>query len=85
MLSGPLTGMPLVLLGFAARRTALSTVGLIQYLNPSLQFLVATLVFREAFSPWHAIAFAMIRSALAVCTTAARRQDRAARRRSMSA
>ena len=80
MLSGPLTGLPLILFSYAARRLTLATVGVLQYINPSLQFLCATLVFRELFSLWHAIAFALIWTALAIYTTAIWRQDRAARR-----
>lgn len=79
-LSGPLTGTPLILFSYAARRLKLASVGLLQYLNPTLQFLVATLIFREAFSPWHAAAFSLIWTALAIYTTSAWRQDRAARR-----
>ena len=66
----------------AARR--LATVGLVQYLNPTLQFLVATLIFREAFSGWHAAAFGLIWTALAIYTLSAWRQDRAARRAASS-
>lgn len=80
MFSGLLTGTPLILFSYAARRLTLSTVGLLQYINPSLQFLCATLIFRELFSIWHAIAFALIWTALAIYTTALWRQDRAARR-----
>ncbi|WP_300549233.1 EamA family transporter RarD [Roseovarius sp.] len=78
--SGPLTATPLIMFSYATKRIRLATVGLVQYLNPSLQFLVATLIFREAFSFWHAIAFAMIWTALAIYTAASLRQDRAARR-----
>ncbi len=80
MVSGVLTGTPLILFSYATRRVTLATVGLVQYLNPSLQFLVATLIFQEVFSFWHAIAFAMIWTALAIYTTSSLRQDRAARR-----
>jgi len=78
--SGILTASPLIMFSYATKRITLATVGLVQYLNPSLQFLVATLLFREMFSLWHAIAFGMIWSALAIYTTASLRQDRAARR-----
>lgn len=78
--SGILTASPLIMFSYATKRITLATVGLVQYLNPSLQFLVATLLFREVFSFWHAIAFGMIWSALAIYTTASLRQDRAARR-----
>jgi chloramphenicol-sensitive protein RarD len=80
MFSGILTGTPLIMFSYATKRITLATVGLVQYLNPSLQFLVATLIFQEVFRFWHAIAFAMIWTALAIYTTASLRQDRAARR-----
>ncbi|WP_101068248.1 EamA family transporter RarD [Roseovarius salinarum] len=83
--SGVITATPLILFSYATRRVTLASVGLIQYLNPTLQFLVATLVFRELFTPWHALAFGMIWTALAIYTVAALRQDRAARRAAASA
>lgn len=79
MLSGIVTAVPLILFSYATRRVALATVGLVQYLNPTLQFLVATLIFREAFTLWHAIAFAMIWTALAIYTVASLRRHRAVR------
>ncbi|MEX0317282.1 MAG: EamA family transporter RarD [Ruegeria sp.] len=79
ILSGPMTAMPLILFSFAARRVALSTVGLLQYINPTLQFFCAVVIFGEPFTPWHAAAFSMIWVALAVFSVAALRQDRAAR------
>lgn len=64
--SGPLTGVPLVLFSYAARRIPYATVGLVQYLNPTLQFAVAVLAFGEAFTVWHAIAFPLIWCGLAL-------------------
>jgi len=78
--SGILTGTPLIMFSYATKRIALATVGLVQYLNPTLQFLVATLIFLEPFGLWHAVAFAMIWTALAIYTTASLHHDRAARR-----
>ena len=78
--SGPLTATPLILFSYAARRVSLATLGLVQYLNPSLQFLVATLIFLEPFTGWHAVAFALIWTALALYTASGWHQDRAARR-----
>ncbi|MFU8776865.1 MAG: EamA family transporter RarD [Roseovarius sp.] len=78
--SGILTASPLIMFSYATKRITLATVGLVQYLNPSLQFLVATLFFREIFSLWHAIAFGMIWAALAIYTAASLRQDRTERR-----
>lgn len=66
VLSGPVTAVPLILFSFAAKRLPMATVGLIQYLNPTLQFLVAWLVFAEPVTRWHAIALPMIWLALAL-------------------
>jgi len=78
--SGPITAGPLILFSYASRRISLSSVGLVQYLNPSLQFLVAVLVFAEPFTPVHALAFGLIWLALAIYSAQAIVQDRAARR-----
>ena len=79
-LSGPITAIPLIAFSYATKRVSLATIGLVQYLNPTLQFLVATLIFQEEFTFWHAVAFAMIWTALAIYSAAAWRQDKAARR-----
>lgn len=83
--SGVVTGLPLVLFAYATQRVRLSTVGLIQYLNPTLQFLVATLILAEPFTRWHMIAFPMIWAALALYSMLALRYDRASRRAVSSA
>lgn len=85
MFSGILTGLPLILFAYAARRVRLGTVGVLQYLNPTLQFLVAVLVFAEPLTPWHGTAFALIWSAVAVFSFSALRQERASRRAAMAA
>tara|TARA_R110002096_G_scaffold26253_6_gene81294 strand:+ start:6869 stop:7783 length:915 start_codon:yes stop_codon:yes gene_type:complete len=69
ILAGPITATPLILFGLAAKRLKLSTVGMMQYIGPTLQFLIATLVFHEAFGWTHAIAFGCIWAALAIYTT----------------
>ena len=79
--SGVATATPLILFGYATKRLTLASVGLLQYINPTLQFLVATLVFQEAFTLWHAIAFGLIWCALALYSASAWRQDRSARNR----
>ena len=66
VLAGPVTGVPLMLFSYASRRAPLSIVGLVQYLNPTLQGAIAIFVFQEAFTIWHMIAFALIWSALAL-------------------
>jgi len=64
ILSGPLTAMPLILFSYAARRVSLATVGLLQYINPTLQFFIAVTLFGEPFTLWHQIAFPLIWAAL---------------------
>lgn len=83
--SGPLTATPLILFSAAARRVPMATVGILQYLNPTLQFFCAVAIFGEAFTFWHQIAFALIWAALAVFSVSALRQDRASRRAAMAA
>lgn len=79
-LSGPLTATPLILFSYAARRVRLSTIGLMQYINPTLQFACAVLYFAEPFTQFHGIAFALIWLALAIYSAASLRQERASRR-----
>lgn len=85
MLSGPLTATPLILFSYASKRVSYGTVGLVQYINPTLQFLVATLVFREHVTGWHIAALGLIWTALALYSGESLRQDRAARRAVISA
>ena len=58
--SGPLTATPLILFSYATRRISMSTVGIMQYINPSIQFLVALLIFAEPMTDWHFGAFSTI-------------------------
>lgn len=76
-LSGPLSGVPLLLFSYAAQKVKLSTMGIGFYLNPTLQLLVAVLVFGEPLLPAHVVAFPLIWIALAVYTVAGLRRSRA--------
>jgi len=58
--SGPLTATPLILFSYATRRISMSTVGIMQHINPSIQFLVALLIFAEPMTDWHFGAFSII-------------------------
>ena len=78
--SGLVTAVPLMLFSYASRRLALSTVGLVQYLNPSLQFTCAVAVLGETITVWHMIAFPLIWLALAIYSAEAYRHDKASRR-----
>ncbi|MBW0157412.1 EamA family transporter RarD [Sedimentimonas flavescens] len=64
--SGVLTGGPLILFSYAARRVRMATLGLVQYLNPTLQLSVAVIAFHEPITQWHAVALPMIWLALAI-------------------
>lgn len=67
VLFGPLTVIPLTLFAIAARRLRLITLGFLQYIGPTLQFVVGVAL-GEVFTPAHAIAFGLIWLALAVFT-----------------
>jgi len=58
--SGVITAVPLIWFAAAARRLAYATIGVMQYIAPSLHFLLAVLVFGEDFTPVHAVTFAFI-------------------------
>ena len=63
---GTITAVPLLLFTAAARRLPYSLLGFLQYIAPSLQFLLAVLAFGEPFTLAHAICFAAIWTALAI-------------------
>jgi len=63
-LSGAATAIPLLLFTAAARRLAYSTLGMLQFLAPTLQFLCAVFLYSEPFTRAHAIAFSAIWLAL---------------------
>ena len=84
MLSAAFTGLPLVLFSYGSKRLNYATLGLIQYLNPTYQFIVAMVYFAEPFTRAHAVAFPLIWFGVALYCLDLWRQDRSARRRSMS-
>ncbi|MEM7461024.1 MAG: EamA family transporter RarD, partial [Pseudomonadota bacterium] len=78
--AGPITATPLILFAIAAKRLRLSTIGMMQYIGPTLQFLISVLVFKEAFGLVHGIAFGFIWTALIVFTLDSLMGDAKARR-----
>ncbi|MFT4714861.1 MAG: chloramphenicol-sensitive protein RarD [Paracoccaceae bacterium] len=78
VLAGLFTAGPLILFSFATKRLSMASVGFIQYLNPTLQFLVAVALFQEVFTLWHAIAFGFIWLALAIYSFSAYFQEKSA-------
>lgn len=77
-LAGVVTVGPLLLFGLGAHRLRLSTVGLLQYITPSMLFLEGVLWFGEPLDPWRLAAFALIWAALALYTAEGWRAGRAA-------
>ncbi len=66
IVGGAVTAIPLIAFSYAVRRVPLSTIGLMQYIAPTLQFLTGVLVFREPFDTNRAIGFVCIWIALAI-------------------
>jgi chloramphenicol-sensitive protein RarD len=66
VLAGIVSTTPLLLFTAAARRLPYSTLGMLQFLAPTLQFGLAVLVYGERFTAAHAVAFAAIWAALAL-------------------
>jgi chloramphenicol-sensitive protein RarD len=66
MLGGPLTAMPLLLFAAGARRITLTTMGILQYISPSLQFALGVWIFQEAFEPTRLVGFGLIWAALVI-------------------
>jgi chloramphenicol-sensitive protein RarD len=58
--TGIATATPLLLFGFAARKISLTTLGILQFLGPSIQFLIGWKIYREPISPIKALSFALI-------------------------
>jgi chloramphenicol-sensitive protein RarD len=80
LLGGLATVAPLVWFAAAAKRLPLSTLGLMQYLSPTGQTLLAAFAFGENFPPLKWAAFGLIYVAIIVFTTDAVRQNNKARR-----
>ncbi len=77
-LAGPATVIPLVLFALAARRLSLTMIGFLQYIGPTGQLLLG-LYYGEPFTPFHAVCFTLIWSALALISVDAVRRNRRAR------
>lgn len=66
ILGGAITAIPLVLFSYGVRRVPLSTVGILQYVGPTLQLLTGVFVFHEPFSQVQLVGFGLIWAALVV-------------------
>ncbi|MDR7378701.1 chloramphenicol-sensitive protein RarD [Rhodoferax ferrireducens] len=66
LLAGPLTAIPLLLFAAGARRIPLATMGILQYISPTLQFALGVWIFNEPFQASRLLGFALIWAALLV-------------------
>jgi chloramphenicol-sensitive protein RarD len=66
IMAGPVTSIPLLMFGYAARRIPLSMLGFIQYIAPTLQFLLGVFIYTEPFPPARLVGFSIIWLALLV-------------------
>ncbi len=64
--AGLVSMIPLLLFSSAARRIPLSQIGILQYLSPTLQFLIGVLVYREPFGPAQLTGFTIVWVALGI-------------------
>jgi chloramphenicol-sensitive protein RarD len=76
LLAGPITAVPLLFFAGAARRLPLSTLGMLQYVSPSLQFLLAVFLYREPLDRPRLVAFVFIWTALAIFAVHTARRTR---------
>jgi chloramphenicol-sensitive protein RarD len=78
VLAGAVTAIPLLLFTAAAKRLPYSTLGFLQYIAPSIQFLLAVLVYGERLTSAHLICFGAIWTALVIYAAEGWRLNRAA-------
>jgi chloramphenicol-sensitive protein RarD len=68
MSTGIVTAVPLIFFGAAATRVSLTTIGLLQYLAPTIQFAIGVLVFQEEMTPMRWAGFGLVWIALVMFT-----------------
>jgi chloramphenicol-sensitive protein RarD len=60
VLTGPMTALPLLLFAYGVRRLRMTTIGMFQYISPSIQFLLAVFLFGEELNGMRLVSFALI-------------------------
>ena len=76
--AGVITAVPLMLFAYAARRMRLSTLGLLQYIAPSVQLVLGIWLYQEPFDRARVLSFTFIWAALALYSLDNLRQQRSA-------
>ena len=79
LLSGVVTALPLLFFARAAARMALSTLGFVQYIGPTIMLLLSVFVFKESVSSVLLVGFALIWTALVVYAAASVRNTKLAK------
>ena len=64
--AGPITAIPLLMFAAGARRIPMAVLGMLQYIGPTIQFLLGVWLFQEAFTADRLVGFALIWTALAL-------------------
>jgi chloramphenicol-sensitive protein RarD len=64
--AGPVTTLPLLLFAAGVRRIPLSLVGMLQYINPTLQITIGVMLYKEPFTRIQLVGFGLVWSALAL-------------------
>lgn len=67
--AGIVTTVPLIFFAIAVRRIPLNVIGILQYITPTIQFLIGVFVFKEPFASTHMIGFGLIWLALFIFGT----------------
>jgi chloramphenicol-sensitive protein RarD len=80
ILTGPATAVPLLLFAFSVQRLRLTTIGMLQYVSPTIQFLLAIYVLGEPINATQLVSFALIWVSLIIYSA-----DSILRRRAMAA
>lgn len=80
MLAGPMTVIPLFLFNYGAQRIRLATLGLMQYLAPTVQLIIAVWMYGEALTDTHLVTFGLIWAGLALFSWDTWRRERELRR-----
>lgn len=63
---GPVTTVPLLMFAAGVRRIPLSLTGMLQYINPTLQFTIGVMLYKEPFSRVQLVGFGLVWTALAL-------------------
>ena len=77
---GIMTAIPLILFGTAAENLPLSWIGFMQFMTPSIQFVLGLTVFKEQMSPARWVGFILVWLALLILTSDALKRNRANRK-----